>query len=159
MHKQLPFFVIIILFVNMKLYSQPIPDTFLEHKLMRYSFYFDQKWSDNSTFGYRRFEHNHKESDSLKILSRFGLSFAKNQKMLYGFGHFTYMKNFHGYLHPRIVDDPKKFSGYSGIPRDIERYGFSSGETDISGIAYENNWIYCNMVEVDKAGGQAMISN
>ena len=51
--------------------------------------------------------------------------------MLYGYGHFTFKKNFHGYLYPRIVDNPKKFSRYSGIPRDIERYGFSSGETDI----------------------------
>ena len=40
-----------------------------------------------------------------------------------------------------IRDSPENFSGYSGIPRDIERYGFSSGETDISGIAYENDWM------------------
>ena len=141
MHKQLPFFVLITFFVHVKLYSQAIPNTFLEYKLMRYNFFIDKKWSDNSTFGYRRYEHNHLESDSLKILSRFGTFFTKNQKMLYGYGHFTYKKNFHGYLYPRIVDDPEKFPGYSGIPRDIERYGFSSGETDISGIAYENNWM------------------
>ena len=76
---------------------------------MRYNFYFDQKWSDNSTFGYRRFEHNHEESDSLKILSRFGIFLLKIKKC-YIFGHFTFKKNFHGYLHPRIVNDPKKFS-------------------------------------------------
>ena len=141
MHKQLLFFVLITLFVDLKLYSQPIPNTFLEYKLMRYSFFNDQKWSDNTTFGYRRYEHNHSESDSLKISSRLGIFVTNNQKMLYGYGHFTYKKNFHGYLYPRIVDDPEKFSGYSGIPRDIERYGFSSGETDISGISYENNWM------------------
>ena len=141
MHKQLLYSVLVTSFVHLNLYSQPIPNTFLEYKLMRYNFYIDQKWSDNSTFGYRRFEHKHSESDSLKISSRFGIFFTNNQKMLYGFGHFTYKENFHGYLHPRIVDDPEKFSGYSGIPRDIERYGFSSGETDISGIAYENNWM------------------
>ena len=96
MHKQMPFFVLIILFVHVKLYSQPIPNTFLEYKLMRYNFYIDQKWSDNSIFGYRRFDHNFSENDSLKISSRFGVFFANNQKMLYSYGHFTFRKNFHG---------------------------------------------------------------
>ena len=33
------------------------------------------------------------------------------------------------------------FRGYSGIPRDISRGGFTSGETDISGISFENEWM------------------
>ena len=46
-----------------------------------------------------------------------------------------------GYLYPRIVNNPDDFMGYSGIPRDISRGGFTSGETDISGISFENEWM------------------
>ena len=39
------------------------------------------------------------------------------------------------------VNNPKLFPRYSGIPRDISRIGFSSGETDQSGICFENDWL------------------
>ena len=49
--------------------------------------------------------------------------------------------NFHGYLYSRVVNNPNLFERYSGIPRDISRYGFTSGETDQSGICFENEWL------------------
>ena len=36
---------------------------------------------------------------------------------------------------------PDLFERYSGIPRDISRYGFTSGENDQSGICFENGWL------------------
>jgi len=60
--------------------------------------------------------------------------FDKNSKMLYGFGKFTFKQYFHGYIYPRIVDNPNNFARFSGIPRNIARGGFTSGETDLSGI-------------------------
>ncbi len=75
------------------------------------------------------------------INARFGSSIYNDRRSLYAYGHFTFKKYFHGYLYPRIVDRPELFRGFSGIPRDIERGGFRSGETDLSGISFENDWM------------------
>ena len=74
-------------------------------------------------------------------LNAFGFLISNNQKILYGYGHFRFKQNFHGYLYPRIADNPNQIERYSGIPRDIKRVGFSSGETDLSGISFQNEWI------------------
>ena len=44
------------------------------------------------------------------------------------------------YLYPRIVTDSEVFARYSGVERKISRYGFRSGETELSGFGYQNNW-------------------
>ena len=75
------------------------------------------------------------------IQTRFGSYLSKNKIALYGYGFFTFKSNFHGYLYPRIVNNPESFDRFTGIPRDIERAGFKSGETDLSGISYENDWM------------------
>lgn len=134
-------YIIFHLFTMTFLCSQAIPYSFLEHKLLRKNFLVNQNWSDNTIFGLRRYKHDHEISDSLKVKSRFGTYISRGQKMVYAHGHFTYKKNFHGYLFPRIVNNPDNFIGYSGVSRDIVRAGFSSGETDNSGITYENEWM------------------
>ena len=122
-------------------FGQEIPNEFYDFQLRKLNLDLGYNWKDNTSFGPVRYKHNHNGTDSLNINTRFGTFMTKNQKMLYGYGHFTFKKYFHGYLYPRIVDNPNNFRGYSGIPRDISRAGFTSGETDISGISFENDWI------------------
>ena len=131
----------LISFFSCSLHSQEIPNDFFkfyEKKIWSDS---GDNWQENTIFGPFRYKHNFKNNDSLKINARFGTFIANNQKMLYAYGHFTFKKYFYGYLYPRIVNSPDDFSGYSGLPRDISRGGFTSGETDISGISFENEWM------------------
>ncbi|MBT6518023.1 MAG: hypothetical protein HOK59_09800 [Candidatus Marinimicrobia bacterium] len=129
-------------------FSQEIPNEFLEfqvHKLLTDA---GQNWGTNSSFGLPRFQsvpkakpENIIKSDSLNIRTRTGI-FTKNGAIaFYGFGHFSFKKHFYGYLYPRIVNDPDTFIRYSGVPRDITRGGFNSGETDLSGIGFQNDWL------------------
>ena len=133
-------FILKLVFLNF-LYSQEIPNEHFEFQLRKLYAEMGYDWNANTTFGPLRYKHNHSDIDSLKINARFGTFIAKNQKMFYAYGHFTFKKYFHGYLYPRIVDNPDNFRGYSGVARDISRGGFTSGETDISGISFENEWM------------------
>ena len=64
---------------------------------------------------------------------------GKNKDLaLYGFGHFLFKRHLYGYLYPRIVNSSENFKRYTGVPRSISRGGFNSGETDLSGIGFEN---------------------
>ena len=123
------------------IFSQEIPAEFRLFQLQKLFLEIGNNWGEKSIFGPIRFNHNNIKSDSLVTNARFGTILFSNKKMLYAYGHFTFRKNYHGYLYPRIVDYPDGFNRYSGIPRDITRGGFSSGETDISGISFQNNWI------------------
>ena len=38
------------------------------------------------------------------------------------------------------TNHPNAFPRYSGVAQEINRAGFTSGETDLSGIGYENHW-------------------
>ena len=120
---------------------QEIPNEFFEFHVTKMKSNYGKHWKKNSIFGPARYTHLNKKSDSLTINARFGNSIFNDRKSLYAYGHFTFNKYFHGYLYPRIVDRPESFRGYSGIPRDIERGGFNSGETDLSGISFENDWM------------------
>ena len=130
-----------ILLFSLSISAQEIPKEFFEFQINKLEDDLGENWHENTTFGPFRYKHNLKNNDSLKVNARFGTFIAKNQKMFYAYGHFTFKKYFHGYLYPRIVNNPDEFMGYSGIPRDISRGGLTSGETDISGISYENEWM------------------
>ena len=132
--------ILLLLFFS-SLNSQEIPNEHFEFKLTKLYSEMGHDWKENTTFGPIRYQHKYEKSDSLRTRARFGTFITKNQKMLYAYGHFTFKKYFHGYLYPRIVDDPNNFYGYSGIARDIDRGGFVSGETDVSGISFENEWM------------------
>ena len=122
------------------LLSQEIPNDFYEYKTKKIQLGLHNNWGGNTIFGPLRYSHKHK-SDSLIINSRFGYIMDYSKRVLYAYGHFTFNKYFHGYLYPRIVNDPDLIEGYSGIPMDIRRAGFTSGETDISGICFQNDWM------------------
>ena len=131
----------IFLLVCNLLLCQTIPNEFEEfykRKLLTDS---GKNWDQNSIFGPPRLINSKSSKDSLTINSRFGIQSFNKARALYGYGHFTYKNNFHGYLYSRIVNYPDSFERYSGIQRDISRYGFTSGETDQSGICFENGWL------------------
>ena len=135
--KSLIFFQLII----MSLIAQEIPNEFHEFKIQKEKFNAGLDWEKNSTFGPIRFSIFDSMKDSLIIKSRLGIRSLSGAIGLYGFGRFTYRSNFHGYIYSRIVNNPESFSRYSGIPRDISRLSFNSGETDNSGICYQNDWM------------------
>lgn len=123
-------------------YSQEIPGDFFETDLYEFSLDNGENWETHTIFGSPRYPNNNTvESDSLIINARMGMHTINGAMALFGFGHFTYSNHFYGYLYPRIVNDVDAFPRYSGIPRDISRKGFSSGETDLSGIGFENDWL------------------
>ena len=98
-------------------------------------------WQDITTFGPLREERNDSsKSDSLKVKTRLGLSSFNSNLAIYGYEHLSFQKYFYAFLHFRIVTNPNVFPRYTGIPQEIDRFGFSSGETDLSGIGFENNW-------------------
>ncbi len=81
-------------------------------------------------------------NDSLKIKTRFGfLNHTKNtlnNTAYYGFGHISFKRYYYAYVYARIINNYNNlFSRYTGK----ERYYGRSGETDISGIGYQNDWI------------------
>ena len=123
------------------LLCQTIPNEFKEFHKRKILVDSGKDWHRNSIFGPSRIINSTSKTDSLVINSRFGVLAFTKARAFYGFGHFTYKNNFHGYLYSRVVNNPNLFERYSGIPRDISRYGFTSGETDQSGICFENEWL------------------
>ena len=129
-------------------FSQEIPNEFLEFQSQEILYDAGEMWESHTLLGPIRFQdlknydsELRDDSNSLNIKLMGGLHLLNEAMALYGFGHFTYQKYFYAYLYPRIVNNPKKFMRYSGIPRDIPRRSFNSGETDISGIGFQNNWL------------------
>ena len=137
----LNFLIFIFLLACNILLCQTIPNEFKEYHKRSLLISSGKNWHQNSTFGPLRIINSKSKTDSLEINSRFGLQAFTKARALYGFGHFTFKNNFHGYLYSRVVNYPHLFERYSGIPRDISRYGFTSGETDLSGICFENDWL------------------
>ncbi len=137
------FFCLIFIFQSFT-FSQEIPNTFFSYKKEIFDYNIGKNWHKNTTLGAPRFDNYRKKMDldSLQIDYRIGFYNLNQSIALYGFGQFFYKNNFYGYLYPRIVNDVNFLIGYSGIPRDIKRGGFSSGETDLSGIGYQNNWFF-----------------
>ena len=129
----------LLLFPDIK--SQEIPNEFFQFHFEKTLLDAGKNWENNTIFGSSRFSHGKTLTDSLTIKSRFGSYLSTNGTGLYGFALFSFKSNFHGYLYPRIVDQPELFDRFTGVPRKIKRAGFNSGETDLSGICYQNEWM------------------
>jgi hypothetical protein len=105
---------------------------------------YGENWLNVTTFGPIRFnrlaEYN-PGNDSLKIDLRIGLNGNAANRMngvaFYSYGHLSFQKYFYAYVYPRIVNNPNSFPRYTGK----ERYFGRTGETDLAGIGYENNWM------------------
>ena len=96
-----------------KIFSQEIPAEFRALQLRKLFLEIGNNWDDKTIFGPIRYDHKNITSDSLMVNARFGTRVFNNKKMLYGYGHFTYKINYHGYLYSRIVDSPNQFYRYS----------------------------------------------
>jgi len=129
-------------------FSQEIPNEFLEFQVSKLLTDAGQNWETNTTFGPPRFQSIFKKNfeksikyDSLNIRTRAGIFTNNRATALYGFGHFSFKNHYYAYLYPRIVNDTAAIARYSGIPMENSRGGFNSGETDLSGIGFQNDWL------------------
>ena len=120
------FSLLLICFFNVA-NSQPIPNEFMEVYWRKIAIDSGENWYQNSIFGNLRRTNFKNLTDFLNIDSRLGFRYYNRGKALYGYGHFSYKKNFYGYLYSRIVDHSEIFERYSGIEREISRFGFTSG--------------------------------
>jgi hypothetical protein len=136
--------IIYLIFIFPFLFSQEIPAEFYQYKYQNLIINSGENWHLNTTLGSPRFQDLKNEGikkDSLYIDYRLGFYNLNKSIALYGFGHFKFKKYLYGFLYPRIVNNPNSFPRYSGIQMDIERGGVSSGETDMSGIGFQNDWL------------------
>ena len=125
--------------------SQEIPMEFYEFKFNKILYDAGHNWEKNTTFGPIRYQSTNDSimilQDSLRMHALLGINSKNDNIRMYGYERFSYKKHFYGYLYASIVNDPNQFSRYSGIPRDISRLGFKSGEMDLSGLGYQNDWL------------------
>ena len=125
--------------------SQEIPMEFYEFKFNKILYDAGHNWEKNTTFGPIRYQSTNDSimilQDSLRMHALLGIHSKNDNIRMYGYERFSYKKHFYGYLYASIVNDPNQFSRYSGIPRDISRLGFKSGEMDLSGLGYQNDWL------------------
>ncbi len=133
--------IAIIFFPILVITSQEIPQDFYEFEIQKLQSNIIENWSKNTIFGPSRIVQKDRKSDSLDFRAQLGFNIFDSKKALYAHSHFTFIKNYKGYFYSRIVDKPDDFPRFSGIQRDIKRGGFVSGETDISGISFENDWM------------------
>jgi len=140
--------VLIIFLAFYNIFAQEVPQEFLSYLIHYDKLDYGKGWDAHTTFGPLRYQHlndSNNVSDSLNVKYRVGFNGEnidfKNNATFYGELNYTFKKYFYGFLYYRIVTDPIEKTRYSGIPRDISRFGFSSGETDLSGMGYENDWV------------------
>jgi len=126
------------------LVAQEVPQEFYEFKLNDLKYDFDDNWKRITNFGPFRFqdidEFTLPSEDSLVIKTRYGIQSINENATFYGYGNLRYSKYFYGYIYSRIVSNASSFPRYSGIPREVERAGFNSGEVDLGGIGFQNTW-------------------
>ena len=144
MHRAIVFFYLFSFSLLSTGYSQEIPNEFLIFQSKKLSFDIGKNWLNATTFGpirFKRLAEYNPGNDSLKIDLRIGLNGNAANRMngvaFYSYGHLSFQKYFYAYVYPRIVNNPNIFPRYTGK----ERYFGRTGETDLAGIGYENDWM------------------
>ncbi len=138
------------------IFSQEIPNEFFDFKINSFVIDHDQNsWKSHTNFGpirnstvnenkinlYRTYVKK-RDDDSINVIANIGTNSNNLGSTIYGFGKLNY-KNLYSYFYSRIVNNTNHLQRYTGIPRDISRFGYNSGETDISGIGYQDrNFIF-----------------
>ena len=137
-------FLITIIFLYSTSKSQNIPQEFQKYQIRKLLYNAGIGWEDITCLGSPRFQEldDQKNYDNV-LYSDISIGFRglNKYKTIYFFTHFKYKNFLYGYLYPRIVNNIYAFDRYSGIEMDRSRSGFKSGETDLSGIGYQNNWL------------------
>ena len=129
-------------FISSFVSSQEIPNEFCySYKINKIHFDNGNNWKNLTTFGpnrlYNTVSMKHlRRNDSLNFEFRIGAISKNNNFALYGYENISFKKYFYAYLYARVVDDPNAFPRFTGIPRNIDRGGFVSGETDMSGLGF-----------------------
>ena len=129
----------------MDLGAQEIPIEHYEFKIKKFLSHSDLNWEKMTTFGPIRFDPVC-EMDTLKkqtfvYHSQYGLNINNDNFSLNVFGRYLIKNKFYGYHYSRFVNNPSSVERFSGLQRDIHRGGFTAGETDLSGIGYNNDWL------------------
>ena len=126
--------VLFIGFISL-IFSQQVPNAFLElqvHKLLTDA---GQNWETNTMFGPHRFQSisktnlkNSVKVDSLNVRTWAGIFTKNGATALHGFAHLSFKKHYYGYLFPRIFNDPDVFMRFGSMQRDV--YGALRGVRD-----------------------------
>ncbi len=130
------------------IFCQEIPNEFFDYKYNKLLFDIGKNWQNNTFFTPIR-EYNIFSKEKIEALDadflyldyKFGLYHLENTSVIYSHAVFKYKKYLYGYLYPRITNNNDNLKRYTGIPRNISRGGFNSGETDLSGIGFQNSWL------------------
>ena len=135
---------IIMFIIFSHLQSQEIPNEFFEFKIKKLLYDSGYNWKDVSTFGPNRYSYakeSSKDIDSSITRLRIGINGylgSKNSGLsFYPSALFKFKKYFYLYLYPRIVTNKNIFDRYTGLLRYYSR----TGETDLSGVGFENDWL------------------
>ena len=138
-------YISILHFVSALLFCQEIPSEFYIYETKKLVIDSGKNWKENTAFNPIRHALQYNDSllsneKFLKIDLRYGL-LTKNSDMSFYFHlHSRFNKYFYVYLYPRFVNNQNAFPRFSGLKRDISRFGFNAGETDLAGIGFENGW-------------------
>ncbi|MDA9947046.1 hypothetical protein N9E12_04285, partial [Candidatus Marinimicrobia bacterium] len=130
--------------------ANELPQDFIEHKIQKIIFDSGKEWNLktnfniyekklylNSTYGALG---DSLRKTKLNIYQRSGLSYGTIGSSLY-YHLIAAKNNYFGYLYSRIVSNPNSFNRFTGLQQKSSRFGFSSGETDLSGVGYLNDWM------------------
>ena len=147
-------------------YLKKFPKIFFEYSLLKIYNNSISKNHQNNFFGPLRLPYHELEGVADSILSksnllsmgkgglyRIGFDINNAATKVYAYYRFIFQENYYFYFYPRIVTNSNSFDNFSGIPLENKRLGFNSGEVDISGIGYKNDWIFIQLGRGRQAWG------
>lgn len=139
-------FFIIFIFSTILCYPQSIPIELNTYK--NYECLLDRgiNWEFNSLLYSPRWQDIYPSNDNLDSSNMYFdlviLNSSYNNKFNYGLGlniRTSFYKYFYTHLYAKFANEENAFDRYSGISRGRHRFGFATGEVDISGIGFDNN--------------------
>ena len=130
------------------IHTQEVPNEYYQNMLSKLYYDTGIGWKHLSHFGPIRFQEIRQiekkeipiESDSLVYETSIGIRVVNDSYAINGSVLIKYKKDYYCILYPRIVSNPNAFDRFSGISRPISRFGLRSGEVDLSGLGFENDW-------------------
>ena len=123
-------------------FTQTIPTSFYDYKIKKYLHFFGKDWENKSNIFQIRFDNN-LLNDTINtkrsnIINQSSFHSYNDKKSISHFSKMLFKNKVYIYLNAKIVNDISVFDNYTGLPRNKRRFGYYSGETDLSGIGFEN---------------------
>jgi hypothetical protein len=146
-HKKGFFFVNFIRIIGLLgiLISQEIPQDYHKYKIDRFIIDYENNFTNLSTFGPIRYKNtDEKDTSDIKFFSytsRYGIGFKNNSHSISLSGKYLLNSYLYGYHYSRIVGKPAAYERFSGVTQNNSRLGLKSGETDLSGVGFNNDWL------------------